>query len=114
MKLKLVFFLLTAANFTGTPDSESFLFTIVNPSGSNPARIIPKQGVEAGIRCCQSCGPSFGTSTHYDLQIWKGSAGGYLDLGYGFTCPPNINKGTYFTGKSPFEIDELEVFEVDF
>ena len=106
-------FLSAAVDFTATPDSESFLFTLVNPSGSNPVKIIPKQGAGGGIRCRQSCGPSFGTSIYYDLQIWDGSPSSDLELGYGFTCPLNTNKETYFTGKGRLEIDELEVYEVN-
>ena len=112
MKLKLIFFLLTALYLKATPDSESFLFTLANSSGSYPVKIIPKEGAESGIRCRHSCGPSFGTSTYYDLQIWNSSTSSNLELGYGFTRPLNINKETYFTGKRLLEIDELEVFEV--
>ena len=37
----------------------------------------------------------------------------HLELGYGFTCPENVNKTTYFTGVDPFEVNELEVFKVN-
>ncbi|XP_068676944.1 uncharacterized protein [Montipora foliosa] len=100
-------------NTTAKLDNEAFLFTLVNPSGSNPMKITPKPDAAAGIRCYHGFGPSYGTSTYYDLQIWNGSASN-LDLGYGFTCPPNVDKKSYFTGKTPLTIDELEVFEVNF
>ena len=54
--------------------------------------------------------------TYYDFQLWikDNSNSSYLDLDYGFTCPPNVDKGKYFTGKNPFSLDEVEVFEVNY
>ena len=104
----------SAASLTATTDSESFLFTLVNPSGNDPIKITRKADNSGGIRSHENMGPSFGNKTFYDFQVWSsGSATGQLDLGYGFTCPDNVDKTTYFTGKSPFTITELEVFEVD-
>lgn len=62
-------------------------------------------------------GPSFGNAGTWDLRIWNKESSGFvsaLDLGCGFTCPPNADAETYFTGASSFEIDEMEVFEVHF
>ena len=95
------------------------MFTLVNPSGNQPIKITPKPG--AAIRCKSDWGPTFGDSTqHYDLQVGMRedrSHGvtytSYFDLGYGFTCPKNVNKKTYFTGVNPFEVNELEVFQVN-
>lgn len=59
-------------------------------------------------------GPSFGDKSYYDLQVWNGKERtGRLDLGYSFSCPEKAGKTTYFTGKSPFNITELEVFQID-
>ena len=75
-------------------------------------KILPKP--VAAIRCRSDVGPAFGDSAScYDLIIWNTTYGSRLDLGYGFTCPQNVNKNTYFTGVSPFEVSELEVFKVN-
>ena len=97
-------------------DNDAFLFTLVNPGGNGSAKINLKSGQNGGIRCHQDLGPSFGTSTYYDFQLWSKTNTNLsnLDLGYGFTCPPNVDKNKYFTGKNPLSLDEVEVFEVNF
>ena len=108
--LLLFYFLYLASPFKAIPDSQSFLFTLVNPSGNEPIKINPKPG--AAIRCRSDVGPTFGDSSScYDLAVWY--SGSRLDLGYGFTCPENVNKNTFFTGASPFQVSELEVFKVN-
>ena len=105
-----------ASSVKATTDSQSFLFTLVNPSGTEPVKITPKPDAPGGIRCQNHWGPTFGTSQSYDLLVWYKESSGivnYLDLGHGFTCPKNADKRTYFTGKSPFEIDQMEVYRVD-
>jgi len=90
----------------------------VNPSSSEPVKITPIPGDSRGIHCNRDEGPTFGNFRTWDLLIWSkdssGSFKNHLDLGFGFTCPPNADKTTYFTGEKPFEIDEMEVFKVDF
>ena len=83
--------------------------------------IKPKQGAEAGIRCDIKRGPSFGIPQYFDLEVWNlfnatnpRNAWSHLDLGYGFNHPEGVDKRVYFTGNSPFEVDELEVFTVNF
>ena len=109
-------FLYSASSWKAIPDSQSFLFTLVNPSGNQPTKITPKP--DAAIRCKSDCGPTFGDSTqYYGLRVWardyRRSYTSHLDLGYGFTCPENVHVGTYFTGVNPFEVSELEVFKVN-
>jgi len=90
------------------PDSQSFLFTLVNPSGNQPIKITPKP--VAAIRCASNYGPAFGNSTLSHLHVYAptGRGGGhgvtyttFLYLGQGFTCPKNVNNATYFTGVLP-------------
>ena len=110
--LLLVFYFLYPAVFWKViPDSQSFLFTVVNPSGNELIKITPKP--EAAIRCRSDLGPSFGNSTHFDLLVWDLDHRSYLNLGHGFTCPEIIHENTYFEGVEPFEVSELEVFKVD-
>ena len=109
--LVLFYFLYLGSSFKAIPDSQSFLFTLVNPSGNEPIKINPKP--VAAIRCCSDIGPSFGDSTiHNDLTVWHPFGGSCLALGYGFTCPENVNRNTYFAGVNPFQVSELEVFKV--
>ena len=111
-KLEVITFLSTGDKFKS--DSESFLFTLVNPFGSNPVKIACKPDASGGIWCRQSTGPAFGTSSHYDLMIWENGISRYFGGGRGFTCPLNANSQTHFTGNNRLEIDELEVHEVNF
>ena len=104
-------FLYSAATVKAIADSQSFLFTLVNPSGKEPVKI--PQNKDACIRCKSVLGPTFGNTQFFDLSIWNTKLGSYLDLGYAFKCPENVNKKTYFTGESPFAISELEVFKVN-
>ena len=103
-------FLYSAATLQAIADSQSFLFTLVNPSGNEPVKI--PQNKDTCVRFNSSSGPAFGNTQYYDLSVWNGGLS-YLDLGYGFKCPDKVNKATYFTGKSPLVISELEVFKVD-
>ena len=109
--LVLFYVLYLASSFKAITDSQSFLFTLVNPYGYDPAKITPKPG--AAIRCNSNAGPSFGNSTHYDLRVWYRNFGSDVDLGYGFTCPENVNRETYLAGSSPYQVSELEVFKVN-
>ena len=108
-------FFILAGTLKAKTDSSSFLFSLVNPSGSEPVKLNPKSG--GGIRCTPRSGPIFGTSVGYDLETWNSDFIGcpsYLDLGYGFERPESVNKNKFFFGSSPFDIDELEVFKVNF
>jgi len=73
-------------------------------------KITPKPFV--AIHCRSDMGPAFGDALLYDLVVWNVNNLSGLDLGHGFTCPENVNRNTYFTGGSPFEVSELEVFKV--
>ncbi|KAL9950669.1 hypothetical protein ACROYT_G043202 [Oculina patagonica] len=104
----------TPVTLKALPDSQSFLFTLVNPSGNEPVKIIGNN--DSSIVCCGNFGPAFGITQSNDLIVWSNCFNphaGYLYLGIGFKCPENVNSSTYFTGESPFDISELEVFKVN-
>ena len=109
-------FFYSAIDIKVIADSQSFLFTLVNPSGTEPMKLTSKPG--ASIRCNSDLGPSFGTKDFFDLEVWNLSIGNStsscLDLGNGFTCPKNVNRNRFFCDTNPFEIIELEVFKVNF
>ena len=112
--LVLFYCLHLACSWKAIQDSQSFLFTLVNPSGNKPIKINPKPG--AAILCLSNMGPTFGDSTCYDLTVWnpilpEHSSGLYL--GNGFTCSKNVNRNTYLAGATPFQVSELEVFKVN-
>ena len=109
--LRLFHILHLASSWKVIPDSQSFLFTLVNSTRNEPIKINPKPG--AAIRCWSNSGPVFGDSSYFDLKVWIQGGGSGLDLGYGFTCPENVNRNTYFTGGSLPEVSELEVFKVN-
>ena len=80
-----------------------------------------KQGAKSGIRCDIKKDPCFGIPKCYDLEVWHAfnaayprKASSYLDLGYGFIHLEGVDNTKYFTGNCPFEVDELEVFMVNF
>lgn len=52
-------------------DSDSFLFTLVNPSESKPMMLKPISDAHGGIRCDNKRGPCFGTPKQYDLEVWN-------------------------------------------
>ena len=102
-----------ASSLIAFADTESFLFTLVNPAGNQPVKLTSKPG--GGIRCCSGRGPAFGNKSYYDLKIWDGNqAAGYLHLGHGFNFPSSENKTGYFTGSDGFVVTELEVYKVGF
>ena len=110
--LVLFYFLHLASVWKAIPDSQSFLFTLVNPSGNEPMKLNPNP--DAAISCRSDAGPTFGNSTLcLDLTVWYSAYGSGLELGHGFTCPENVNRKTYLAGASPFQVSELEVFKVN-
>ena len=112
--LLLLFYFLYLARFLSKaiPDSQSFLFTLVNPSGNEPVKMAPKP--DAAIKCRSDTGPTFGISNYFDLTVWDPPVyDSRLALGNGFTCPKNVNRNTYLAGANPFPVSELEVFKVN-
>ena len=106
----LFYFLYPAVFWEVIPDSHSFLFTLVHPSGNELIKINPKS--DSAIRCRSDLGPSFGNSTHFDLLVWDLDYRSYLNLDHGFTYPETVSENTYLAG-DPFEVSELEVFQVN-
>ena len=106
----------SASSVIAEPDSQCFLFTLVNPSGSGPLKITPKPG--GGIRSHSDWGPSFGNERLNDfvagIPSSLGRFIGGLELGYGLWCPQDAEKQTYFTGSGTFAVNEMEVFQIDF
>ena len=106
--------LILAASLRYIGDPESFLFSIVNPSGG-PRKLPLKSSTLGGIRCQERVAPSFGSEDYYDLKVENARELRLqvtVELGYGYNCPEDKDKSVYFTGKRTTIIDEMEVFEV--
>ena len=71
----------------------------------------PGQEVKA-IYCNSSYGPTFGSSSGFDLYIVNGPNGSYCSttLGNAYQLPPNCTGNTYLAGAQNFFVTELEVF----
>lgn len=113
--LVLFYFLYLVSSWKAIPDNQSFLFTLVNPSGNEPIKFNPKPGA-AAMRCRSDVGPTFGDLSCYNLTVWDPKYDSSHNLATGFICPPKtvtlLNMKTYFAGVSPFQVSELEVFKV--
>ena len=91
--------------------TESFLFSLVNPSGSEPTKM-PLRGTNNnnGIYCNSSYGPTFGGG--HDLFIANGAnanSNSSSNLGFSYECPPHAN-ASFLVGQTNFTVSELEVF----
>ena len=110
-------FVYLASSSKEIEDNQCFLFTLANPSETEPIKITPKRGASVGIRCRGDLGPRFtekDNALEVDESASSGGLIGYQNLSFGFVCPQNANDETFFTGKQKFNVTELEVFKVDF
>ena len=94
----------------------SFLFSLVNPSGLSPTKMPLKSGQEGNAMCCDgSCGPIFGGgSFRHDLCILNepnsSNCSTYLNNAY--QCPSGQNTNTFLTGGNTFTVSEMEVYRL--
>ena len=89
---------------------ESFLFSLVNPSGAGPTKI-PLKGTknQNGIFCDSGYGPTFGGG--HDLYIGSGAnedENSSSNLGHSYQSV-HANS-TFLAGQDVFVVSELEVF----
>ncbi|XP_068677924.1 uncharacterized protein [Montipora capricornis] len=98
-------------------DPNSFLFSLVNPSGLRPTKLplIPgKEGL--AIYCISGCGPIFGSNTpnsYYDLLINNNSNQSNTNQASPnncYKCPEGQNASTFLAGNYTFTASEIEVF----
>ena len=98
-------------------DPNSFLFSLVNPSGLKPTKVVLISGKEgSAIYCSSSYGPVFGSnasSGYYDLSIGNSptqSSGCQSGLNNSYRCPQGQNATTFLAGNYAFAASEIEVF----
>ena len=111
-------FLTSAKSIEFVVDSQCFLFSLVNPSGSGPVKINAKPGKSVGIKCVHDLGPRFSEkpgNNALDIDPRNTPSGfeGSLNLDFGFMCPQDADNRAFFTGKGKFGITELEIFKID-
>lgn len=93
--------------------TESFLFSLVNPTGAGhgPTKLPIKSSTnQYGIYCDVGYGPTFGNN---DLRIASKAnvnSESYSDLGKSDECPSDVNCETFLAGQKYFVVNELEVF----
>ena len=109
---KCFFLLIVISGVSGYKQcTESFLFSLVNPSGSEPTKM-PLRGTsnQNGIYCTSEYGPTFGGG--HDLYTASGAnanSNSYSNLGSTYECPPHAN-ASFLVGQQDFTVNELEVF----
>ena len=92
--------------------TESFLFSLVNPSGAKPTKM-PLRGTnnENGIFCHSGYGPTVGGG--HDLYIASGAntnSSSKSYIGNTYQCPANADSSPFIAGQKHFRVSELEVF----
>lgn len=90
----------------------SFLFSLVNPSGLSPTKMALRSGQERyAMYCNANSGPTFGGGSYYDLYICNApnsnNCSTYL---YNYQCPSGQPCHTFLTGGQNFTVSEMEVF----
>ena len=93
--------------------AESFLFSLVNPSRSEPTKMsLTGNNNQYGIYCSSECGPTFGGNP--DLRIgYSPNArrnNNATSLGHAYQCPRANANSSFLVGKSEFSVNEMEVF----
>lgn len=92
---------------------QSFLFSMVNPNGLAPSRMLLfHNNHRFAIFCHSSNGPIFGGG--HDLKISNNANGtteSYSNLGNSYQCPTG-HLSTFFTGAQNFTVTDYEVFGI--
>ena len=91
----------------------SFLYSLVNPSGLSPTKMPLKSGQEGSAMYCNSgYGPTYGAG--HDLYIFNApnsnNCSTYLNNTY--QCPLGQNNYTFLTGSQTFRVSEMEVYRL--
>jgi len=90
------------------------LFSLVNPSGLPPTKILLRAGQEGyAIYCNSGYGPTFGSGHDLHIPNAPNSSNGYVNLTNTYQCPTGQNANTFLTGNRNFLVNEMEVFGFD-
>jgi hypothetical protein len=102
------------SDYTRVHSNNAFLFSFVNPSGSEPIKMALTGVRNEGAICCYpNCGPVFGSGC--DLLISDNcdmNTNSYSELGTTYSVPAGQNSETFLTGAKRFTVSAIEVFAV--
>ena len=94
-------------------DENSFLFTLANPTGARPTKVVQCSGI-GGVWQNSLYGPSFGSATGASLIVMNNNnSASYCDIDDsfgGFQFPEGYTFSNFFCGSTSFRMDYLEVF----
>lgn len=110
-------FISTVSSGIFKKDPNSFIFSLVNPSGLKSTKISLVPGKEGSAIYCGNTnyGPVFGSNSSGYFDLCIGSApnqsnncSSYLNNSY--RCPEGQNYSTFLAGNYVFAANEIEVF----
>ena len=109
----LFFFFPAIPNGAYRTDPNSFLFSLLNPSGLQPTKMSPIPGKEgSAVHCHSSCGPRFGAGIDLSIPNGPNSNNCSVNLNNTYQLPPGQNN-TFLTGNHNFTLAEMEVFKFE-
>ena len=73
-------------------DDKAFIFTLKNPNGVEPTRYMKRKESGCAIYCYHDNGPTFGSSSYYDIYIAKNCT----QDGNGYTTKSWSGDGIYY------------------
>lgn len=96
------------------PSEEAFLFSMVNPRGLAPCKmLLNSENMQYAIYCNNNVGPSFGGGSDLCISNNANSSGSsYSNLGHTYQLPKGY-ESTSFTGAGKFIVTDYEVFGVN-
>jgi len=93
---------------------QSFLFSLVNPSGLPPTKMPLKVGQEQyAMYCISGSGPTFGGGHDLSIPNAPNSNSSSVNLNHTYQCPTGQNANTFLTGNHNFTVNEMEIFGFD-
>ncbi|XP_078354270.1 uncharacterized protein LOC144638853 [Oculina patagonica] len=99
----------SSAGYKKAPDS--FLFSLVNPSGLPPTKMPLVAGKEGNAIWCHSgFGPVFGNGCDLVIANAPNSNNCSVKLNTSYQCPTGQNATTFLAGNQNFTVSEMEVF----
>ena len=109
---KYIFLFILLGSGTYKHCTESFLFSLVNPTGAGPTKL-PLRGTsnQNGIYCNSGYGPAFGGG--HDLciaNVANTNSNSYSNLNTTYESPPHVTPTTFLAGNKNFVVNEVEVF----
>ena len=91
----------------------SFLFSLVNPSGLSPTKMPLKSGQEGYAMVCKSnYGPTYGGGNDLCICNAPNSNNCSANLNHTYQCPSGQNNYMFLTGDQTFRVSEIEIYKL--